>query len=264
MNFLLNIIEGAGGKALELWTGFTSFIRYVVSIIHSFNSMRYLRFRSIYNIAINQITFTGLDALPFVIVVALIIGATVIIQSLNSLPKFGIEGFLGNLMVIIIAREVGPLVTALIVISRSGSAMAAEIATQKQNGEIRAFEIMGIDTRLYIIFPRIIASFLSLLSLIIIFNVVAFIGGYLISTYANYIPIGTFFMALIDALTIKDLTSMLIKSLIYGIAITLICCYHGFRPRTAFEVPIFVSKAVSHTLFSIIIINVIISVLFYL
>jgi phospholipid/cholesterol/gamma-HCH transport system permease protein len=75
-------------------------------------------------------------------------GATVIIQAMTSLPKFGIEGFLGNLMVIIIARELGPLVTALIGISRSGAAITAEIATQKQSGEIMSLEIMGIDTRL--------------------------------------------------------------------------------------------------------------------
>jgi len=264
MNFLLNIIQKTGYKTITLWRGITEFAVYNVSIARSLKSMPYLHFRSIYNIVLNQIYFTGLNSLPFVIVIALIIGGTVIIQSFNSLPKFGIEGFLGNLMVIIISREAGPLITALIIISRSGSAIASEIAAQKQNGEIRAFEIMGIDTRLYIIVPRIIAFLLSLLSLIMIFNVIAFTGGYLISTFAHYIPLGTFTMALIDSLTVKDLASMLIKSLTFGISIPTICCYHGLRPKSPSEVPIFVSRAVSHTLFSIIIINAAISLLFYL
>ena len=264
MIFLLNIVQRAGHKTLTLWRGISEFARYNLSIIHSLKSMRYLRFRSIYNIIINQIYFTGLNALPFVAVVALIIGVTVIVQSFSSLPKFGIEGFLGNLMVIIILREAGPLITTLIIVSRSGSAIASEIATQKQNGEIRAFEIMGIDTRLYIIFPRIIAFSLTLLSLILIFNLTAFVGGYIISTSMHYIPLGAFVMALIDALTLKDLALLFIKSFIFGISIPLICCYHGLKSKSSFEIPVSVSKAVSHTLFSIIIINAAISLLFYL
>jgi len=247
-----------------LWRGIIEFTAYNISIVRSLKSMPYMHFRPIYNIIVNQIYFTGINALPFVITVALIIGGTVIIQSFNSLPKFGIEGFLGNLMVIIISREAGPLITALIIISRSGSAMVSEVATQKRNGEIRAFEAMGIDTRLYITFPRIIASSLTLLSLIIIFNMVAFIGGYIISSFIHYIPLGAFVMALIDSLTLKDLASMLIKSLIFGITIPTICCYYGIKPKSPFEVPIFVSKAVSYTLLSIIVINAAISLLFYL
>ncbi|MCL1912024.1 MAG: ABC transporter permease [Leptospirales bacterium] len=264
MNFLLNIAQRAGYKTITLWRGFAEFTAYNIAIARSLKSTPRQHFRSIYNIIVNQVYFTGLNSMPFVIVVALIIGATVIVQSFSSLPKFGIEEFLGNLMVIIIVREAGPLITALIVISRSGSAIASEVAAQKQNGEIRAFEIMGINTKIYITFPRIIAFLLALLSLIIIFNVTAFIGGYLISTFTHYIPLGEFVTALIDSLTIKDLASMLIKSVIFGVSIPVICCYHGLKPKSPFEVPIFVSKAVSQTLFSIIIINAAISLLFYL
>ncbi|MCL2026136.1 MAG: ABC transporter permease [Leptospirales bacterium] len=264
MNFLLNIIQKSGDKTIMFWRSIAAFAAYNVSIVRSLKSMPYLRLRAIYDIVINQMYFTGFYSLPFVIITALIIGGTVIVQSFGSLPKFGIEGFLGNLMVIIISREAGPLITALIVITRSGSAIASEIAAQKQNGEIRAFEIMGIDIRLYIIVPRIIAFLLTLLSLIIIFNIVAFAGGYIIALFVHHIPLSTFALALIDALTVKDLASMLTKSLIFGISIPVICCYHGLRPKSSFEIPIFVSKAVIHSLFSIIIINAAISLLFYL
>ncbi len=259
-----DFVAKTGRRAIAIWNGVLSFRAYLRSIITSFRSMRYLRFRSIYNIIVNQTRFTGIDALPFVVLIAMLIGATVLIQAMTSLPKFGIEGFLGNLMVIIIARELGPLVTALIVISRSGSAITAEIATQKQSGEIMSLEILGIDTRLYIVFPRIVASTLSILSLIIIFDLVAFIGGYLISRLTVFIPINIFFQSLLNSFSLKDLIAMFLKSGLYGILVPLICCYYGFKPKSKFEVPIFVSKAVIRTLIVVIIINMVVSVLFYL
>ena len=174
MNMKTNIVVRVGRRAIASWDEFSSFWKFVHSIVHSFRSMKYLRFRSLYSTAVNQTKFTGIDALPLVISMALILGATVIIQATKNFPKFGIESFVGNLLVIIIARELGPLVTAMIVVSRSGSAIAAEIATQKQNKEILSLEIMGIDTRLYIVFPRIMASVAAIFSLIVIFDIVAF------------------------------------------------------------------------------------------
>jgi len=253
-----------GSKALSIKAGIRDFVRYTKSIIYSLRSLRYLSFRAIYNIIINQTKFTGVDALIIVMIIALLLGGTVIIQALTSLPKFGVEGFLGNILVIIIARELGPLATALIVIARSGSAIATEISVQKWSREILSMELMGIDTKLYIIFPRIIASIISITSLIIIFDIVAFIGGYLISQTVVYIPMDVFGQTLIDSFTFKDIVAALIKSLIFGITIPLICCYYGLKPSSKFEIPIYVSKAVIRTLFVSIIVNIIVSVLFYL
>ena len=128
-NFVKKIIQ----RILSIWDGIRAFHDYVVSIVKSFRSIRYLRFRSLYTIVVNQTRFTGIDALPLLVIIALMLGGTVIIQAHTNFPKFGIESFIGNLLVIIIARELGPLATAMIVVSRSGSAIAAEIATQTQN-----------------------------------------------------------------------------------------------------------------------------------
>jgi phospholipid/cholesterol/gamma-HCH transport system permease protein len=212
---------------------------------------------------VNQTRFTGIDALPIIISIALMLGATVILQASKNFPKFGIEGFIGNLLVIIIAREMGPLATAMIVVSRSGSAIAAEIAVQKQNREIQALELMGIDTKLYIVFPRIIASILAIFSLIIIFDITAFFGGYIISLTTIYIPAGEFVQTLLDAFSFNDLIITVLKSAIYGILIPLICCYYGFMPRSDFQIPIFVSRAVVRTLVILFVINAFISALFY-
>ena len=253
-----------GTKALSLKKGVVDFVQYCKSIIFSLRSLRYLSFRSIYNIIINQTRFTGVDATRIVMIIALLLGGTVIIQALTSLPKFGVEGFLGNILVIIIARELGPLATALIVIARSGSAIATEISVQKWSREILSMELMGIDTKLYIIFPRIIASIISILSLIIIFDIVAFIGGYIISQTVVYIPMDVFSQAIMDSFTFKDIIAALIKSIIFGVTIPLIACYYGLKPSSKFEIPIYVSKAVTRTLFVSIIVNIIVSLLFYL
>jgi phospholipid/cholesterol/gamma-HCH transport system permease protein len=223
-----------------------------------------MKFRSIFVAIVNQTLFTGVHALPMVAFIALLIGATVIIQAMTALPEFGVEGFLGNLMVVVVGRELGPLITALIVITRSGSAITAEIATQQQSGEIFALELMGIDTKLYMVFPRIMASILAIFSLIIIFDLVAFAGGFAISQLLVYLPIDVYAQTLLDTFSIEDALSTIIKSLIYGILVPIICCYYGFMPKAKFEVPIFVSRAVIRTFAIIFIINVIVSVMFYL
>ena len=253
-----------GSKTLSTYRGINDFADYIVSIVLSLRSLRYIRFRSIYNTAINQTKFTGVDALIIVMIIALLLGGTIIIQALTSLPKFGVEDFLGNLLVIIIVRELGPLATALIVIARSGSAIATEISVQKWSREILSMELMGIDIKLFIILPRIIASIISISALIIIFSIVAFAGGYIISQTVIYIPPTTFAQIIIDAFTFKDLTAALVKSLIFGITIPTICCYYGLKPSSKFEIPIYVSKAVTRMLFVSIIINIAVSVLFYL
>jgi len=252
-----------GAAVLLFWQGMRDFWAYVVSIFRSFQSLKFIRMRPINAIILTQMRYTGIDALPFVIVTAVLVGGVVIIQGMTNLPKYGIEGYFGNLLVIIIARELGPLVTALIVISRSGTAMATEIATQKWSREILSLEIAGIDPRLYIVFPRIVASTLSIFSLIIFFDFVAFMGGYVISLTSIYIPLDTFFTNLTMSFSFKDLVATILKSLMFGVLIPLISCYYGMMPRSKFEIPIFVSRAVSRTLLSVVILNVLVSALFY-
>jgi phospholipid/cholesterol/gamma-HCH transport system permease protein len=149
-------------------------------------------------------------------------------------------------------------------VSRSGSAIAAEIATQKQNREILSLELMGIDAKLYIVFPRVLASTLAILALIVIFDITAFFGGYLIALTTVYIPAGEFIQTLLDSVSFNDLIITFVKSTLYGILIPLICCYYGFMPQTDFQIPIFVSRAVVRTLLTLFIINAFISALFYL
>lgn len=258
-----SMADGARDRAQAWWAGLRHFGAFLASIIASFQSLRIIRRRSINAIIMNQIRFTGIDAMVSVVFIALLAGGTVIIQAMTNLPRFGVDNYLGNVLVIIIARELGPLVTALIVISRSGSAMATEIAVQKWSREILSMEIMGIDTRLLIVFPRMVAATISIFSLNLFFDIVAFLGGWAISRTTIYIPLDVFFQNLLLAFTMKDLASTVLKSAIFGILVPLISCYYGFQADSKFQIPILVSKAVSRTLFAVVVINAGISALFY-
>jgi len=257
------LTAAAGAALLRYLRGAGDFWAYVVSIFQSFRSLRFIRMRSVNAIILNQIVYTGIHALPITFVIAGLLGGVVIIQGMTNLPKFGIEGYFGNLLVIIIARELGPLVTALIVIGRSGTAMSTEIATQKWSREILSLEIAGIDPRLFIVIPRIAASIVSIFCLIIFFDIAAFLGGYVISLTQIYVPVGVFFQNLVFSFSLTDLFSTVIKSLLFGLLVPLISCYYGMMPRSKFEIPIYVSRAVSRTLFFIVVLNVAVSALFY-
>ncbi len=256
-------VDYIGVRIMASWSGLRGFGAYMVSIARSLKSLRFIRKASINSIIFSQTRFTGIDALPIVTVVAVLVGGVVIVQGMTNLPKIGIEGYFSNLLVIIIARELGPLVTALIVVSRSGTAMATEIATQKWSREILSLEIAGIDPRLYIVIPRIVAFTISIFCLIVFFDVAAFLGGYLISLTTIYVPVDVFFRNLSMSFSLKDLAATLIKSVIFGSLIPIVCSYYGMMPRSKFEIPIFASRAVSRSLFAIIILNVIVSVSFY-
>ncbi len=263
MKHIKNFFHKIGRRVINYINEVFDFYKFVILIFKSFKSLKYLHFRSIYNIAIDQTRFTGLGALPLVLSIAIILGATVIIQATKNFPKIGIQEYIGNLLVVIVTRELGPLATAMIVTSRSGSAITAQIATQKQNQEIRSLELIGINTKLYIIVPRIIAFSLSIFSLILIFNLAAFFGGYLISLTTVYIPITQFWQNLLSSTNFIDLIITLIKSMIYGLLIPIVCCYYGFKPNSLFEIPIYVSKAIVRTFLMLIIINALISAIFY-
>jgi len=261
---ITKFVSRAGRWGIQTATGIADFFSYSVRVFTSVRYIREVKFRTLYTTIVNQVLFTGVHALSLIVVVALLLGGTVIIQAMKNFPKFGIEEFVGNLLVIIIARELGPLATAVIVVSRSGSAIAAEVATAKQNQEIRSFELMGIDTNLFIIVPRIIASIIAIFSLIVFFDIVAFVGGYIIALTTVFIPLGQFAEGLLLAFNVDDLVLTILKACMYGVLIPLICCYYGLKPNSTFQIPIFVSKAVVWSILVVFIINAALSALFYL
>lgn len=215
-------------------------------------------------VVINQVRFTGAQALPMLSVIALSIGATTIFQAITFLPKLGQDSFIGNLLRLVIVREVGPLITAIIVLARSGSAITAEMATQKMHREIESMEMMGINPHLIMVLPRVVGGVISIVLLSSYFDVIAIMGGYLISLLFTSFPFSTFMDHIARSITMTDLSSTFIKSVTSGLVIPLTCTYYGFKPESLFQIPIYVSKAVIRSLFIVFILNAFLSVLFYI
>jgi phospholipid/cholesterol/gamma-HCH transport system permease protein len=210
---------------------------------------------------LEQIYFTAFQALYVIIPIALLIGSMLIIQ----FAKVSTQYDLGKIMVLLIVREIGPIVTALIVILRTATAVSIEIGYMEVFHEIAAIEMFGIDPLRIICLPRLVGITAAILCLYVIFNLVAVIGGYLIVWIFTYIPIKNLFGQIEAAITFTDILVGIIKALLFGLSITVICLYHGFKPDLKITgIPAQTSRVAVECFFSCLVIDVIISVLFYM
>lgn len=238
---------------------------FLAEVITSARKLKKAHLDAFLRVVLDQVRFTGTQALPILSIIALSLGATTLIQASTFLPLLGRESFIGNLLKLVIVREVGPLITAIIILTRSGSAIAAELATQKLHNEVEAIELMGINPHLLVVLPRVIGGLIATVLLIGYFDMVAFIGGYAISSLVGTaMPFSVFIETVVTSLSLADAVATLIKAVVYGIMIPLTCSFYGLKPATLFQIPIFVSKAVIRSLFYVFILNAFISVLFYL
>src|SRR5476649_2319951 len=169
---------------------------------------------------------------------ALIAGTLIVIQTSSQLSKVGGGDMLGNLLVVLIIRELGPLIIALVVIARSGTAVASELGNMKVNCEIKALESMGINPLSYIVFPRLVGGVISVVCLAFYFCVVALFGGYLVSQLMHPIAFGFYVDSIAFAISRADVFLFLLKNILGGTIIFVICCYQGLQVKQSFtEVP---------------------------
>lgn len=221
--------------------------------------------RTVVSVVSSQVYFTGFQALPLISVLAVATGAICVLETFAQLQFLGQADLVGNLMIVIIVREVGPLVTALIVVARSGTAVATEIGNMRANREIEALETMGINPLSYIVFPRLLGGTLSVVCLAFYYNVVALFGGFLVARLLKDMPFMFYTDLLANAITIDDLSMFLLKNTFSGIIIFTVCCYQGMSVKqSAHEVPQATTKAVVNSIIYVVIFNLGVSLLFYL
>jgi len=210
---------------------------------------------------LEQIYFTAYQALYVIIPVALLIGSLLIVQFSMISAQYD----LGKIMVLLIVREIGPIVTALIVILRTATAVSIEIGYMQVFHEIEAIEMAGIDPLRIIGFPRFIGITAAILCLFVVFDLVAVIGGYLAVWIFTYIPVRNLLGQIEAAITFTDILVGIVKALSFGLSITIICLYHGFKANIKITgIPAQTSKVAVECFFSCLVIDVFISVLFYL
>ncbi len=216
--------------------------------------------RRLVNLAIiEQIYFTYVQALWIIIPVSLIIGTSIIVQACL------IQQDLGKIIIFLIIREVGPMVTALVVILRSATAVAVEIGYMKVRGEMEAIEMAGIDPLRLICFPRLVGITSAVVFLFIVFDFVAIMGGYVLVQIFTDLPVNTLMNSLTQAIGMTDIIVGLTKALLFGIIITMVSLYNGFIiEKKITSVAIGTSKASLECFLYILMVNITISSVFYL
>jgi phospholipid/cholesterol/gamma-HCH transport system permease protein len=216
-------------------------------------------------VLIMQIYFTGVEALSMISLIALALGVVIIIQGLSLLPSFGQGKLIYDILIIIITREMGPLLTAFIIIARSGTAIATEIGNMVVDHEIEAYTSVGINPISYLVVPRFLGVSISLVLLTFYFNFFGLFTSFLIAQLVTSIAFTQYFQNLLQALQLSDILSSLLKSFVFGVIISIVSAYNGFKVRFATtEIPQVVIKAVGQSFVLCIIADAIIAAIFYI
>ena len=179
-------------------------------------------------LAIKQIWFIGWKSVGVICLMALFSGMVLALQAYPTLRQLGSEGFLGPLVAVSLIRELGPVLSALMVTGRAGSSIAASIGIRRNNEQINALELMGLNPLRYLVTPTFLGFVVALPLLTAIFDVAAILGGYLVGVRLLGLNAGTYFGEMNSYVRMGDVLGGLYKSLSFGGVIAWVCCYKGY------------------------------------
>ena len=183
-----------------------------------------IKFRNIFK----QMEFVGVQSLFVVILTGSFTGMVLALQSFNALKRFGAESLVGPTVALSMARELGPVLTGLMVTGRAGSAMATELGTMRVTEQIDALFAMAVNPIKYLVVPRVIAGVLMFPVLTIVTDFVGVIGGYAVGVKLLGINPGIYIGRTVDFVQMDDIVTGLTKSLVFGLITSLVACYNGF------------------------------------
>ena len=180
------------------------------------------------NRIIQQIHFIGVKSLFVIFLTASFTGMVLGLQGYYTLRKFGSEALLGSAVALSLIRELGPVLAALMVTGRAGSAMAAEIGIMKITEQVDALEVMAINPMKYLIVPKMMAGLVAMPLLAALFDVIGIYGGYLVGVKLLGVSSGSYFSEMETSVVFRDVSSGIIKSFCFGLLLTWVCCYKGY------------------------------------
>jgi phospholipid/cholesterol/gamma-HCH transport system permease protein len=205
----------------------------------------------------------GADGLPIVLLISFLVGLVTAFQAAVQLRQFGANIFVADLVALSITRELGPLMTAIIVAGRSGAAFSAELGTMKVSEEIDALRTLGLDPYLFLVFPRVIALVLVMPLLTLFADIVGILGGLLVALLGLDLTVNSYLLQTNKALQLWDVGSGMLKSVVFGLAIALIACQRGLATEGGAEgVGRATTSAVVSSLFALVVIDAIFTMLF--
>jgi phospholipid/cholesterol/gamma-HCH transport system permease protein len=237
---------------------FTTFFRAVASPLLPGRAGRLVSRR----VTVRQIFFTGFEALPLVSVIAILVGATIILQAqlTGALPA----EVLGTVLVAVVLREVAPLTTAIVVAGRSGTAIATELGNMKANQELLGLLSLGIDPSRFVVLPRLIGTVISVLVLTVYFGAMAIFGGWAASALLGGMAFEAVQAGFASALLPGDLPLFVLKGIGLGTIVGWLCCHFGMEVRSSpTEVPRRASQAVVYGMLACVIFNTLATIGFY-
>ena len=177
---------------------------------------------------IKQMEFVGVKSIYVVVLTGIFAGGVLALQSHHGFKLFGAETLVGSVVALSMTRELGPVLTALMVNGRAGSAMAAELGTMRVTEQIDALYVMAANPIKYLIVPRVIAGIIMLPVLTIVSDFLGILGGYFVGVVLLNINSGMFVANILQYLELDDIFHGLTKSIFFGLILTHIGCYKGF------------------------------------
>ena len=260
----MRIVETLGRKILGIFSRYSYAMGYLFRSLKE--SIAYFRRRQIgFRILTLQILFTGVEALSVIAIISLSLGAVIIVQGVSLLPQFGQGKLIYPILITVITRELGPILTAFIIIARSGTAIATEIGNMVVSHEIEAYVSVGIDPVSYLVAPRVIGVTFSLVVLNLYFNIFGLVGSYFVTQLIEPIQFIEYFRNLLAYMRPVDILSSTVKSLVFGVIISVVATYNAFKvEQSSTEIPVVAIKAVGQSFVLCILANAVITVVYYI
>ncbi len=184
---------------------------------------------------VKQMLEIGVKSLPVVLITAVFTGMVLALQSYTGFKRFGAEGLVGSVVALSMTRELGPVLTALIVTGRAGAAIAAELGTMRVTEQIDALETLATNPVKYLVVPRFLSGTIMLPALTIVTDIVGIIGGYFVTVVLLGSSSKTYLRTTWDYLETEDVYNGLIKACFFGASFALVSCYKGFYTRGGAE-----------------------------
>jgi len=214
--------------------------------------------------ALHQMVRAGYDAVPIVFLISFFVGLILALQGAHELVRLGGAGYTMSLVAVAMSREIGPLMTAIMVAGRSGSAFAAEIGTMKVTEELDAYEAMGLSSVRFLVVPKYLAMLVIMPCLTMLSDLAGILGGVLFSMLQLGQSSSLVWHTTMESLDVQDIWTGLIKSLVFGAVITKVGCFEGFAVRGGAEgVGKSTTNSVVNSIILVIAADVLFTALFY-
>lgn len=224
----MGIFERAGKVVYEVWQDIRFHINFIGSISSAMLDVLKHPSKVRWADAFSAAERAGVNALPIIVLISFLVGLIMAFQASIPMRMFGADIFIANLIGLAVIRELGPLMTAIVLTGRSGSAFAAEIGTMKINEEVNALVTMGLDPVAFLVTPRIIAGMLMTPILAIFADIVGVIGGLVVVMALGYPPI-VYYNQVVATVKWDDFMGGLIKCFVFGLLIAVSGCMRGLE-----------------------------------